>query len=123
MASRKIEAILSRPAPQTLLGFRSFHGLASFCQGFTKGFNTIVAPITEFLKCDFFKWRKEAQKSFKLVKKKVIEAPILSLPDFDNVFEVECDAPNVGIVVVLSQVGKPIAFFSEKLNEGTIPKD
>ena len=80
-------------------------------------FNSIVAPITEFLKCDFFKWRKEAQKSFKLVKKKVIGAPILSLPYFDNVFEVECDAPNVGIVVVLSQVGKPIAFFSEKLNE------
>ena len=52
-----------------------------------------------------------------MLKRKVIEARILVLLDFNKLFDVDCDASGVGIGVVLSHEGKPIAFFSEKLNE------
>jgi hypothetical protein len=54
------------------------------------------------LKGGSFKWTNKSKKSLELIKQKVTNAPVISLPDFQKVFKVECDASNVGFGIVLS---------------------
>lgn len=117
MDHKKVEAITTWPTPVSLHDVRSFHGLALFYRRFIRNFSTLVAPITDCLKCSKFVWTVTSQAAFEKLKKMVTEAPVLALPNFEHVFQVECDAPGLGIGGVLSQLNHLIAFFSEKFND------
>lgn len=59
----------------------------------------------------------KVDKRFDYLKTRVAQQPILTLPNFGKLFTMECDASGFSIGVVLSQEGKPVVFFSEKLND------
>jgi hypothetical protein len=111
-----VTTILEWPTPKSLHDVQIFYGLASFYRWFIRNFNALITPITKCLKGRAFQWTEQANASFQLVKKKMMEAPVLALLDFKKIFEVNCDASGIGIGVVLSQEGRPIAFLSEKLS-------
>ena len=113
----KVGSIKEWPVPQTIKDIRSFHGLASFYRRFIKNFSSVMSPINECLKNSSFTWTKSAQRAFEQIKNHMTEAPVLVLPDFEKLFVVECDASHLGIGAILSQEGKPVEFFSEKLSD------
>jgi hypothetical protein len=119
MDPKKVKAIKKWPSPRSMFEVRSFLGLASFYRKFIRDFSGICAPMMDTMKNKHksFKWTEEAERSFNILKVKIIERPILILPNFGKTFQVRCDASGVAIGAFLSQDNRTIAYFSEKMNE------
>jgi len=75
-----------------------------------------MGPLTGIYKERSFEGTKATKKAFETIKDRLCSAPILALPNFDLLFEVDCGASGVGIGAILTQAKCPISLSSEKLN-------
>ena len=117
----KIKAVLEWPTPKSVTDVRSFLGLANFYRKFVRWFSEIAAPLTNLTKKDRqFKWTNEEENAFNGLKKALVTAPALKLPDFEREFTVTTDASEVSVGAILQQnFGEglqPICYESKKLN-------
>ena len=78
--------------------------------------------MDELLRVDIpFHWTKECQQSFELLKRKLVEAPILRFPDWSKKFHVHIDASTLAVGAILTQpaddaTDHPNACANRKLN-------
>ena len=61
-------------------------------------------------------WKEIHEKAFTTMKKIVAREALLAYPDFGRPFEIHTDACDIQLGSVISQNGKPLAFYSRKLN-------
>lgn len=83
--------------------------LASFYRKFIKFVGAIITNIIDFLRKGEFAWTEKAEESFQRLKVILQTDPVLKLPDFNILFEIECDISLVGVGAILIQAGHPIA--------------
>ncbi|CAF1125194.1 unnamed protein product [Brachionus calyciflorus] len=118
----KTETIANLSAPINKGDVLRFLGMIGYYRRFISNFGKIAKCLFEVTKAKYkFDWTTEREELFVSLKKDLIEAPILIFPDFNNPFELFCDASatHVGAVLVqrINGVAHPVAFASRLLTK------
>jgi len=113
----KVEVVLQWKLPKTIRKLRSFVELAGYYRRFIEGFSKVVAPLTQLTRKDNpFTWTEQCEKSFEELKRRLTNAPILTIPDINKPFDVFCDAFYQGLGAVLMHNKKVVAYALRQLN-------
>nr|GFA95363.1 reverse transcriptase domain-containing protein [Tanacetum cinerariifolium] len=118
----KVDVIAKLPYPTTVKCVKSFLGHAGFYRRFIQDFSKIARHMTHLLeKKTSFVFSKDCIDAFETLKKKLTEAPILVVPDWNLPFELMCDASDFAIGAVLRQQKtkhfQPIHYASKTMTE------
>ncbi|KAD2805457.1 hypothetical protein E3N88_38834 [Mikania micrantha] len=116
MDPTKVEAVTKWPRPTSVTEVRSFLGLAGYYRCFVEGFSNVALPLTQILRKGVkFTWSDEREKSYEELKRRLVSAPILTLPSRSAGYQIYSDASKKGHGCVLIQHGKVIAYASRQL--------
>nr|GEY93316.1 reverse transcriptase domain-containing protein [Tanacetum cinerariifolium] len=121
----KVDVIAKLPYPTTVRGVRSFLGNADFYRLFIQDFSKIARPMTHLLEKETpFVFFKDCIDAFETLKKKLTEALIIVVPDWNLPFELICNASDFVIGVVLGQQKpkhfQPIHYANKTMTEAQI---
>jgi hypothetical protein len=111
---QNITAIVNWPTPKNVSKLRGFLGLTGYYRRFVKDYGQICRVLHDLLKKDAFHWSAEHTLALEKLKQVMTTCPVLALPNFSIPYVLETDACGSGLVAVLMQQGKPLAYYSEQ---------
>eukprot|EP00731_Ephydatia_muelleri_P020882 Em0013g609a len=113
---RKVEAMVKAPAPRNITELKSFLGMVNYYAKFLPNVSTHLFPLYALLKKEHgWKWDKECQHAFVLIKKMLSSTQVLTPYDPKLPLRLAADASAYGLGAVLSHEWpdgseRPIAF-------------
>ena len=118
----KVLIIKTIAPPTTVKEIRSFLGHAGFYRRFIKDFSKIARPLCRLLKKDTrFNFDDSCKAAFEEIKIRLVQAPIMAAPEWDQGFEIMCDASDFAMGAVLGQrkekIFRAIYYASRTFNE------
>ncbi|PIN05056.1 DNA-directed DNA polymerase [Handroanthus impetiginosus] len=121
----KLETIEKLPPPILVKGVRSFLGHSGFYQCFIKDFSKISKALCNLLKKDIpFKFDNACLHASNDLKRRLISAPIITIPNWAFPFELMCDANDFAIGAVLGQrkdkIFRSIYYASKTFNDAQL---
>ena len=118
----KVSVIKTPFPPTTVKGVRSFLGYAGFYRRFIRDFSKIARPLCRLLEKDAkFNFDESCQYSFVEIRSKLVEAPIITKPDWNKEFDIMYNSSDYAMGAVLGQridkVFRAIYYSSKTFNE------
>ena len=93
----------------TVKGIRSFLGDAGFYKRFSKDFSKVSRPLCRLLEKDAkFDFDESCRTAFDEIKFRLVTTPIMLTPDWNNDYEIMCDASDYVMEAVLGQRNEKI---------------
>lgn len=122
----KMQVIQDWPLPTTGKDLASFLGLCSFVRQHVRHYADLTGPLEEIKSNEPLTHTEETERCFVLLKQALMNAPILSFPNFEKAFHIATDASQTGVGGVLFQPATDdehitayniVGICSKKLNE------
>ena len=103
--------------PKTRKQLRSFIGMVNYYRDMWPQRSHLLAPLSSLTSAKIkWDWTIQCQKAFEDMKRLIAKETLLTYPNFKKPFEIHTDASKVQLGACISQEGRPVAFYSRKLN-------
>jgi hypothetical protein len=115
-SQKKVEAILQINALTICKQLGQFIGMVNYYRDMWPLRSHLLAPLSSMTSAKVkWNWTPECQDSFEKMKAIMAKETLVTFPDFTKEFEIHTDASKLQLGACISQGGKPVAFYSCKL--------
>jgi hypothetical protein len=115
---QKVQDVVDWPRLTSVKEVQQFRGLTNFFRRYVQGYSQLTAPLTDLTRKHVpFVWDRLCAGAFDGLKTALSTAPVLALPDPKLPYELVTDSCGYGVGAVLMQEEKPVAYYSQKMNQ------